>query len=50
VLPETGAEALAVVRRQAAPEDAVFISGLLFLVGEARQLLDDRGPISQATG
>jgi dihydrofolate synthase/folylpolyglutamate synthase len=33
------AEALALVRREAAPEDAVFISGSLFLVGEARQRL-----------
>jgi dihydrofolate synthase / folylpolyglutamate synthase len=47
---ETLAEALAVVRREAAPEDAVFIAGSLFLVGEARQLLAGRGPISQATG
>jgi dihydrofolate synthase/folylpolyglutamate synthase len=32
-------EALALVRRLAAPDDAVFISGSLFLVGEARKLL-----------
>jgi dihydrofolate synthase/folylpolyglutamate synthase len=32
-------EALALVRREAAPEDAVFISGSLFLVAEARALL-----------
>jgi dihydrofolate synthase / folylpolyglutamate synthase len=32
-------DALAVVRREAAPEDAVFITGSLFLVGEARALL-----------
>lgn len=34
----TLAEALAVVRRDAASEDAVFITGSLFLVGEARAL------------
>ena len=33
------ADALAVIRREAAPEDAVFITGSLFLVGEARALL-----------
>ncbi len=33
------AEALALVRREAAPEDAVFVSGSLFLVGEARAFL-----------
>lgn len=32
-------EALAIVGREAAPRDAVFISGSLFLVGEARALL-----------
>ncbi|HEX8983789.1 MAG TPA: bifunctional folylpolyglutamate synthase/dihydrofolate synthase, partial [Bryobacteraceae bacterium] len=32
-------EALAILRREAAPEDAVFISGSLFLVGEARRKL-----------
>jgi dihydrofolate synthase/folylpolyglutamate synthase len=32
-------DALALVRREVAPEDAVFISGSLFLVGEARALL-----------
>jgi dihydrofolate synthase/folylpolyglutamate synthase len=32
-------EALATIRSEAAPEDAVFISGSLFLVGEARKLL-----------
>ncbi len=32
-------EALAVIRREAAPEDAVFITGSLFLVAEARRLL-----------
>jgi dihydrofolate synthase/folylpolyglutamate synthase len=32
-------DALAVVRREAAPGDAVFITGSLFLVGEARALL-----------
>ena len=36
---ETLEEALAVLRREAAPEDAVFICGSLFLVGEARQQL-----------
>jgi len=35
----TLADALAIVRREAAPDDAVFISGSLFLVGEARRLL-----------
>ena len=34
-----GETALAIVRREAAPDDAVFISGSLFLVGEARRLL-----------
>jgi dihydrofolate synthase/folylpolyglutamate synthase len=33
------AEALEIIRREAAPEDAVFISGSLFLAGEARSLL-----------
>ncbi len=33
------AEALDLVRRCAAPDDAVFVSGSLFLVGEARRLL-----------
>ncbi len=33
------AEALEIVRRDAAPDDAVFVSGSLFLVAEARQLL-----------
>jgi dihydrofolate synthase/folylpolyglutamate synthase len=33
------AQALEIVRREAAPEDAVFISGSLFLAGEARSLL-----------
>jgi dihydrofolate synthase/folylpolyglutamate synthase len=33
------AEALDIVRQEAAPEDAVFISGSLFLAGEARSLL-----------
>ncbi|MBL8174398.1 MAG: bifunctional folylpolyglutamate synthase/dihydrofolate synthase, partial [Bryobacterales bacterium] len=33
------AEALPLVRSEAAPEDAVFVSGSLFLVGEARALL-----------
>ena len=33
------ADALEIVRREAAPEDAVFISGSLFLAGEARSLL-----------
>jgi dihydrofolate synthase / folylpolyglutamate synthase len=33
------ADALSVIRREAAPEDAVFITGSLFLVGEARALL-----------
>jgi dihydrofolate synthase/folylpolyglutamate synthase len=32
-------DALAVIRREAAPEDAVFITGSLYLVGEARALL-----------
>jgi dihydrofolate synthase/folylpolyglutamate synthase len=32
-------EALAVIRREAAPDDAVFITGSLFLVAEARRLL-----------
>ncbi|MGE5645890.1 MAG: bifunctional folylpolyglutamate synthase/dihydrofolate synthase [Acidobacteriota bacterium] len=32
-------DALALVRREAAPEDAVFVSGSLFLAGEARRLL-----------
>jgi dihydrofolate synthase/folylpolyglutamate synthase len=32
-------EALAIVRREAAPEDAVFVTGSLFLVAEARRLL-----------
>jgi dihydrofolate synthase/folylpolyglutamate synthase len=32
-------EALAIVRSEAAPEDAIFISGSLFLVGEARRKL-----------
>ena len=32
-------EALEIIRREAAPEDAVFISGSLFLVGEARREL-----------
>jgi dihydrofolate synthase/folylpolyglutamate synthase len=32
-------DALAVVQREAAPDDAVFITGSLFLVGEARALL-----------
>jgi dihydrofolate synthase / folylpolyglutamate synthase len=36
---ETLEEALAVTSREAAPEDAIFISGSLFLVGEARRLL-----------
>ncbi|MBL8222872.1 MAG: bifunctional folylpolyglutamate synthase/dihydrofolate synthase, partial [Bryobacterales bacterium] len=33
------ADALAMVRAEAGPEDAVFVSGSLFLVGEARALL-----------
>jgi folylpolyglutamate synthase/dihydropteroate synthase len=33
------ADALEVIRRETAPEDAVFITGSLFLVGEARALL-----------
>jgi dihydrofolate synthase/folylpolyglutamate synthase len=32
-------DALAIVRREASPEDAVFITGSLFLVGEARSVL-----------
>ncbi|HVX67081.1 MAG TPA: folylpolyglutamate synthase/dihydrofolate synthase family protein [Bryobacteraceae bacterium] len=32
-------DALEIIRREAAPEDAVFISGSLFLVGEARRKL-----------
>ncbi len=32
-------DALAVVRREAHPEDAVFVTGSLFIVGEARALL-----------
>jgi dihydrofolate synthase / folylpolyglutamate synthase len=32
-------DALAIVRREAAPDDAVFITGSLFLVAEARRLL-----------
>jgi dihydrofolate synthase/folylpolyglutamate synthase len=36
-------EGLTLVRREAAPEDAVFISGSLFLVGEARRLLVEGG-------
>ncbi len=36
---ETLEDALAVIAREAAPEDAVFISGSLFLVGEARRLI-----------
>jgi folylpolyglutamate synthase/dihydropteroate synthase len=36
---ETLEEALALVRREAAPEDVIFVSGSLFLVGEARQML-----------
>jgi dihydrofolate synthase / folylpolyglutamate synthase len=32
-------DALEIVRREAAPQDAVFITGSLFLVGEARALL-----------
>lgn len=32
-------QALEIIRREASPEDAVFISGSLFLVGEARALL-----------
>jgi dihydrofolate synthase/folylpolyglutamate synthase len=37
-------EALATIRREAAPKDAVFISGSLFLVGEARQILAPSAP------
>jgi dihydrofolate synthase/folylpolyglutamate synthase len=33
------AQALEIVRNEAAPEDAIFITGSLFLVGEARALL-----------
>ena len=40
---ETLEDALAIIRREAAAEDAVFISGSLFLVGEARQRLVARG-------
>jgi dihydrofolate synthase/folylpolyglutamate synthase len=40
---ETLEDALAIIRREAAPEHAVFISGSLFLVGEARQRLVARG-------
>ncbi|MGD0200134.1 MAG: folylpolyglutamate synthase/dihydrofolate synthase family protein [Bryobacteraceae bacterium] len=36
---QTVAQALQIVRREAAPEDAVFVTGSLFLVGEARELL-----------
>jgi dihydrofolate synthase/folylpolyglutamate synthase len=36
----TVAEALSLVRSQAAPEDAIFVSGSLFLVAEARKLLE----------
>src|SRR6202142_3788505 len=32
-------EALAIARREAAPEDAIFVAGSLFLVAEARRLL-----------
>jgi dihydrofolate synthase/folylpolyglutamate synthase len=32
-------EALAIIRREAFPTDVVFITGSLFLVGEARALL-----------
>jgi dihydrofolate synthase/folylpolyglutamate synthase len=39
---ETLEEALAVIARDAAPEDAVFISGSLFLAGEARRLIVTR--------
>src|SRR5207253_7345064 len=35
----TLAEALTLVRREAAPEDAIFITGSLFLIGEAMSLL-----------
>lgn len=33
------ADALAIIRREAAPDDAVFITGSLYLVGEAKSLL-----------
>jgi dihydrofolate synthase/folylpolyglutamate synthase len=36
---ESVAAALELVRREAAPEDAVFVTGSLYLVGEARRLL-----------
>ena len=32
-------DALALIRRDAAPEDVVFITGSLFLVGEAKSLI-----------
>jgi dihydrofolate synthase/folylpolyglutamate synthase len=35
----TLAEALRLVRREAAPEDAIFVTGSLFLIGEAKSLL-----------
>jgi len=35
-------DALEIVRREASPEDAIFITGSLFLVGEARALLVSR--------
>lgn len=41
-------DALAIIEREAAPEDAVFISGSLFLVGEARQKLAGGGGTQMA--
>ena len=35
----TLADALAMVRSEAAPEDVIFITGSLFLIGEAKSLL-----------
>ena len=35
----TLAEALAMARREAAPGDAIFVTGSLFLIGEAKSLI-----------
>jgi dihydrofolate synthase / folylpolyglutamate synthase len=38
-IASTVAEALALVRREAAPQDVIFITGSLFLIGEAKSLI-----------
>ena len=38
-IAHTLADALALARREAAPEDAIFVTGSLFLIGEAKSLL-----------